>query len=218
MRLRNLKNADEILKKSKYYLKNPEEYKGKFKELFKNKNCIMLEVGMGKGDFLIGMAEKYPNVNFIGVEKYESVLARALQKLEEKDLDNIFVIAYDAIKLDEIFDSEIERIYLNFSDPWPKKRHYKRRLTYRDFLAVYDKCFTKDAHIVLKTDNDGLFESSLVELSNFGYMFNQISLDLWNSELENIMTEYENKFGNKGFKIKYLDAYKKNSKKDKSLL
>lgn len=209
MRLRNIKNANEILEKSKYYLKTPEEYKGRFSELFKNNNNIMLEIGMGKGDFLIGMAEKYPNLNFIGVEKYESVLARALQKLEGKDLTNLYIISYDAIKIDEVLDNEIDTIYLNFSDPWPKNRHYKRRLTYRDFLKIYDKCFQGDCHIVLKTDNDGLFESSLVELSNFGYTFNKISLDLWNSGLDNIMTEYENKFGNKGFKIKYLDAYKK---------
>ena len=213
MRLRNIKNASEILEDSKYYLKEPINYKGIFSSLFKNKNSIMLEIGMGKGDFLIAMAEKNPNINFIGVEKYESVLVRALKKLDEKDLSNLVIFSYDAIKIDDVFDHEIDTIYLNFSDPWPKKRHYKRRLTYKDFLEVYDRCFIGDSHIILKTDNDGLFESSLVELSNNGYVFNKLSLDLWNSNIENIKTEYENKFGNKGFKIKYVDAYKKIGKK-----
>ena len=208
MRLRNVKNANIILESSIYYLKNPSLYKGNFQKLFKNNNKIMLEIGMGKGDFLIGMAEKYPNINFIGVEKYESVLVRALHKLENKDLKNLFIISYDAIKLDEIFKNEIDTIYLNFSDPWPKKRHYKRRLTYKDFLSVYDKCFISDAHIILKTDNDSFFESSIKELSNYGYIFDEIILDLWNSNKENIKTEYENKFGSIGFKIKYLDAQK----------
>lgn len=209
MRLRNIKNAHSILENSKYFLKNPENYKNKFQELFNNENKIMLEVGMGKGDFLIAMAEKNPNINFVGVEKYESILVRTLQKLEKKNLPNILVICSDASKLGEIFDKEIDTLYLNFSDPWPKKRHYKRRLTYRDYLSIYDKCFKNEAHIIQKTDNDGLFESSIVELSNFGYIFDDVCLDLWNSTKDNIKTEYENKFGNKGYKIKYLDAHKR---------
>ena len=209
MRLRNIKNSSEILIQSQYYLKDVCKYRGKFSSLFNNNNKIMLEIGMGKGDFLIGMAEKYPELNFVGVEKYESVLARALKKLEDKNLSNIYIISYDAININDLFAHEIDTIYLNFSDPWPKKRHYKRRLTYRDFLKVYESCFISDAHIILKTDNDNLFESSLIEMSNNGYVFKNISLDLWNSGIFNIRTEYENKFGNKGFKIKYVDAYKK---------
>ena len=218
MRLRNIKNADEILNSSKYYLKDAYKYRGNFSCLFKNSNKIMLEIGMGKGDFLIGMAIKYPELNFIGVEKYESVLVKALKKLENKNLNNIYITSYDAINIGDLFNQEIDTIYLNFSDPWPKKRHYKRRLTYRDFLKEYDKCFINDAHIVLKTDNDNFFESSLVEMSNYGYIFKNISLDLWNTDIFNIRTEYENKFGNSGFKIKYLDAYKKIEKNEKSLI
>jgi tRNA (guanine-N7-)-methyltransferase len=165
------------------------------------------------------MAKKYPGINFIGVEKYESVLVRAVQKLDKEALDNVLVISYDAINLGEIFDKEIDTIYLNFSDPWPKKRHYKRRLTYRNFLEVYDKLFEGDAKIILKTDNDGLFESSLVELNNYGYTFKEVHLDLWKTDIDNIKTEYEEKFGNKGFTIKYLSAYKNNSSKtSKNLL
>lgn len=218
MRLRNVKNASTFLVHSKYYLNNPESYKGNFQSLFGNKNKIMLEIGMGKGDFLISMAEKYPDINFIGIEKYESVLVRALKKLENKNISNLFIISTDAINLDAIFDKEIDTIYLNFSDPWPKKRHFKRRLTYRDFLEIYDKCFIGDSHIIFKTDNDKLFESSLIELSNYGYTFKNVSLDLWNSTIFNIKTEYENKFGNMGYKIKYLDAYKNNRQRGKNLL
>jgi tRNA (guanine-N7-)-methyltransferase len=219
MRLRNVKNAEDILKNSKYYVENPKVLLGNWNKKFKNNNKICLEIGMGKGDFIIGMAKKYPGINFIGVEKYESVLVRAVQKLDKEALDNVLVISYDAINLGEIFDKEIDTIYLNFSDPWPKKRHYKRRLTYRNFLEVYDKLFESNAKIILKTDNDGLFESSLVELNNYGYTFKEVHLDLWKTDIDNIKTEYEEKFGNKGFTIKYLSAYKNNSSKtSKNLL
>ena len=209
MRLRNVKNALEILNNSKYYISNPKANIKKWSNIFENSNPIMLEVGMGKGDFIIGMAESHPEWNFIGVEKYESVLVRAVQKLDEKDLKNVKVICVDAKELDNIFSSEVDTLYLNFSDPWPKKRHYKRRLTYRDYLSIYDKCFINDSKIKMKTDNDGLFESTLVELNNYGYKFNEVILDLWSTEKENVRTEYEIKFSNKGFKIKYIDAYKK---------
>ena len=127
MRLRNVKDAKDILNNSKYYVDNPNNFKGLWKDKFANKSKIMLEIGMGKGDFIIGMAEKYPDINFIGVEKYESVLVRGVQKLDTKNLDNVLVINVDAKNLSDIFDKEIETIFLNFSDPWPKKRHYKRR-------------------------------------------------------------------------------------------
>lgn len=209
MRLRNVKDAQNILNDSNYYVKEPKKIIGNWQSEFGNNNPIMLEIGMGKGDFLYGMALKYPEYNWIGVEKYESVLVRGVQKLNSVNLPNVRVFNLDALDLEEVFDKEVNTIYLNFSDPWPKKRHAKRRLTYRTFLKVYDSIFANTKHITLKTDNDGLFESSIIELSNYGYVLNDICLDLWNSSKENIMTEYERKFGNAGFKIKYLDANKK---------
>ena len=183
MRLRNVKDAEEILKNSEYFIESPENYKGKWKEIFKNENEIRIEIGMGKGDFILGMARMHPNINFIGIEKYESVLVRAVQKLDERGLPNVKVIREDAINLSKIFSQEIDLIHLNFSDPWPKKRHYKRRLTYTDFLKEYDLLFKGDAKIIQKTDNDSLFESSLIELNNYGYKFDEIILDLWKFRL-----------------------------------
>lgn len=208
MRIRNIKNKEEILSNSSYYVKNPEKNKGKWSKVFDNKNEIHLEIGMGKGDFIIEMAKTYPNINFIGIEKYESVLVRAVQKLEKEKLKNIKLISYDAINLNDIIDKEITNIYLNFSDPWPKKRHFKRRLTYIDYLKVYDKLFVKDANIILKSDNDIFFESSLISLNNYGYIFDEIYLDLWETDVFSPKTEYEIKFSSKGYKIKYLKAHK----------
>lgn len=208
MRIRNIKNKEEILSNSSYYVKNPEKNKGKWSKVFDNKNEIHLEIGMGKGDFIIEMAKTYPNINFIGIEKYESVLVRAVQKLEKEKLKNIKLISYDAINLNDIIDKEITNIYLNFSDPWPKKRHFKRRLTYVDYLKVYDKLFVKDANIILKSDNDIFFESSLISLNNYGYIFDEIYLDLWETDVFSPKTEYEIKFSSKGYKIKYLKAHK----------
>lgn len=208
MRIRNIKNANDILNESAYFIKNPSNYKGKMNTLFNNDNPIMLEVGMGKGDFILGMASLYPSINFIGIEKYESVLVRAIKKLEKTTLTNVRIICGDATNLDELFDHEIDKLYLNFSDPWPKKRHYKRRLTYRDFLKKYDTCFKDDAKIEFKTDNDTLFESSLIELNNYGYTFDEVILDLHSTNIPNIETEYEHKFSEKGFKIKKLIAHK----------
>ena len=210
MRLRNVKNAREIVDNSSFVVHNPKEYKGKFnKEIFNNDNPIHLEIGMGKGNFIIDKAIKNPNVNFIGVEKYESVLCRALEKLEDKQLDNVKIICVDAIELDEIFDKEIDTIYLNFSDPWPKKRHAKRRLTSHVFLPIYDQIFKNVSVIIQKTDNVGLFESSIVSLSTFGYTIDEISLDLASTGMENSLTEYEAKFMSQGIKINYMKAIKK---------
>lgn len=208
MRLRNVKNANAILENSNYYIKEPNKNRGKWKSVFNNTNPIHLEIGMGKGDFIIEMAKLHPEINFIGVEKYESVLVRAVQKLDKYKLDNVRVINIDAMYLEEIFDKEIVNIYLNFSDPWPKNRHYKRRLTYEGFLKVYDKLFEKNALLTIKTDNDIFFESTLVSLNNYGYVFDEVSLDLWSRDIESPKTEYEIKFSNKGFKIKYLKAHK----------
>lgn len=209
MRLRNVKNAKEIVSNNKYIINNPKEYKGKYKEIFNNNKPICLEIGMGKGDFIINMALEHPDINFIGLEKYQSIIVRAIEKLEKLELDNLKLICIDAKELDNVFDKEIDTIYLNFSDPWPKKRHAKRRLTSDTFLPIYDKLFTGTKRIVQKTDNIALFEYSIISLSNYGYKIVDISLDLHSTDKENIMTEYEKKFSGKGFKINYLEALKK---------
>ena len=209
MRLRNVKNAREIVDNSSFVVHEPKGYKGKFNELFGNNNPIELEIGMGKGNFIIDKATKNPDVNFIGVERYESVVCRALEKLEDKQLSNVKIICMDAKELDEVFDKEISTIYLNFSDPWPKKRHAKRRLTSHEFLPVYDLIFKDEKVIVQKTDNVGLFESSIVSLSTYGYTIEEISLDLASTGMENSLTEYEAKFMSQGIKINYLKARKK---------
>jgi tRNA (guanine-N7-)-methyltransferase len=209
MRLRNVKNAQEILNNSKYVIKNPKEFQKKFNELFANNNPIHLEIGMGKGQFIINMALKYPNINFIGVEKYQSVLVRAVQKLETIDIPNLKLICCDAKELNEIFDHEIETIYLNFSDPWPKKRHSNRRLTSHIFLKIYDNIFKDKKIIIQKTDNIILFASSISSLSTYGYTLEEVSLDLHNENIDNVKTEYEEKFSGQGYKINYLKAVKK---------
>lgn len=210
MRLRNVKNAINIVNESNYVIKNPEEYIGNFKKIFNNDNPINIEIGMGKGDFIIGMSKKYPNINFIGIEKYESVMVRAIEKINEEDIPNLKLIRMDAINIDSIFKKEIDTIYLNFSDPWPKKRHAKRRLTSDIFLEKYDKIFKKEPHIIQKTDNTSLFAYSIKSLVDNGYKFNRVSLDLKEEkDIDNVITEYENKFMSMGVKINYLDAYKK---------
>ena len=151
MRLRNVKNKEKILNGSKYLIKNPEEYIGKWDQLFEKKQPIYIEIGMGKGKFLIENAIKYPDINFIGIEKYDSVVAKSLPKIPEC-LTNIVVIRIDALNIDKVFDKEIERIYLNFSDPWPKVRHSMRRLSSRVFLEKYDKIFKGEKNIYLRTD------------------------------------------------------------------
>lgn len=208
MRLRNLKNKDSIIEECEFLIRNPEEYKGNYKTLFPNDNPIHLEVGMGKGTFIYNMAKTFPEINFIGVEKYENVIARAIAKMEDVP-SNLKVMNYDAITLDKVFNKEIDTLYLNFSDPWPKKRHERRRLTSVDFLKVYDKIFAAEKKIVQKTDNIGLFAYSLKSLNNYGYIFEEVCLDLHNSDIFNIKTEYEEKFSNLGFKINYLKAKKK---------
>ena len=212
MRLRNVKNAVNIVNESRYTIdyQSLKEYRGKIKELFGNNNPICLEVGMGKGDFIIGMAEKYPNVNFIGIEKYESVLVRAVQKLEDKEMQNLKLVCMDAVFLDLVFDHEIATIFLNFSDPWPKNRHAKKRLTSENYLERYDEISVGNTHIIQKTDNIGLFAYSISSLSEYGYTIKKVSLDLANEDIETIETEYEKKFKSKGVRINYLDAVKKN--------
>lgn len=210
MRLRNVKNAINIVNESNYVIKNPEEYIGNYKKIFNNNNPINIEIGMGKGDFIIGMSKKHSNINFIGIEKYESVMVRAIEKINEENIPNLKLIRMDAINIDSIFKKEIDTIYLNFSDPWPKKRHAKRRLTSNIFLEKYDKIFKKNPHIIQKTDNTLLFAYSIKSLVDNGYKFNRVSLDLKEeNDIDNVITEYENKFMSMGVKINYLDAYKK---------
>lgn len=208
MRIRNVKNADIIVGESKYVINNPKDNKNKWHKTFNNTNPISLEIGMGKGDFIIDMATKNPNINFIGVEKYTSIVAKALKKLDEINLPNLKIINIDAKELNDIFDKEIKTIYLNFSDPWPKKRHARRRLTSSDFLKIYDDIFIDKKEIIQKTDNLGLFASSIVSLSEYGYTIKEVSLDLANEDIKTSETEYERKFKSQGVKINYLKAIK----------
>ncbi len=207
MRLRNVKGKESIISNSDYVVKDPTKNKGNWNKLFNNDNEIYIEIGMGKGKFIIDNAIKYPNINFIGIEKYDSVMARALQKLEDKNISNLKLIIYDAFKIDELFDKEISKIYLNFSDPWPKARHEKRRLTSKQFLDKYDKIFKDDNIIVMKTDNKELFAYSIESLSSNGYIISDVTLDLKNDN-SNITTEYEEKFRNKNVYINRLVAIK----------
>lgn len=209
MRLKHIKGAEEIIEKGKYYISNPYEYKGKWKEHFNNNNPIYIEIGMGKGNFIIENALKYPQINFIGIEKYDSVIVKAIEKSNNLDINNLKLIRMDANKINQVFDKEIDLLYLNFSDPWPKDRHAKRRLTSPIFLELYDNIFKNTKHIIMKTDNDNLFEYSIETLQNNGYKINYLTRDLHNDNNDNnIMTEYESKFIKKGIKINKLDATK----------
>lgn len=211
MRVRNLKNKNEILDNSSYVVKNPAKYKGCFNKLFGNDNPICVEIGSGKCSFIYEMARQNPDCNYIGVEVQDSILAIGVREISKlPKLDNLYLIKYDALKIDEVFDGEVDTLYLNFSDPWPKKRHEKRRLTNFRFLEKYDIMFLSDKKIVMKTDNEGLFEYSVVSLSKYGYKIIDLSLDLHKREdYNNIMTEYERKFSSKGSKIYMLSANKK---------
>lgn len=205
MRLRNVKNKEEILNSSKYLIKNPEEYIGKWKTLFGNNNPIYIEIGMGKGKFIIENAKKYPNINFIGIEKFDSILARSLQKIDD-DIPNLLIVRMDALIIDKVFSLEISRIYLNFSDPWPKLRHHFRRLTSKIFLDRYDTIFKDTKEIYMRTDNRDLFIYSLESLSNHDYYLSNISFDLHKDEEVLITTEYEDKFSNENKPIYSLVA------------
>lgn len=210
MRQRNVKNKKEIINNSKYIILNPEDYIGKWKNLFNNSNPIYIEIGMGKGDFILENAITYPNINFIGIEKYDSIIALAIKKIEENELDNLKLIRMDALNINNVFKKEIDKIYLNFSDPWPKERHAKRRLTSDVFLDKYDILFKNNKVIEMKTDNQNLFEYSLISFNNSSYKIEEISLDLHHSNKENnIMTEYEKKFASKNNRIYYVKVVKK---------
>ncbi|MCI8777823.1 MAG: tRNA (guanosine(46)-N7)-methyltransferase TrmB [Bacilli bacterium] len=209
MRLRKVKNAQIKIDKSKYIIKNPTTYKGRFNNIFKNDNPIYIEIGMGKGDFIIKNACEYPDINFIGIEKFDSVMVRAVEKLENTDLPNLKLINIDALEIANIFHKEIACLYLNFSDPWPKKRHTNRRLTSFPFLEKYDSIFENSKKIIMKTDNRHLFEYSIKTFTDYGYKIESLSLDLYADDISlNIPTEYETKFVSKGMRIYYIEVTK----------
>lgn len=211
LRLKNVKNASNIIKESSYVILEPKKMIGKWKDVFKNENKIQIEIGMGKGDFIIGMAKQNPDVNFIGIEMYDSVIVRAVQKLENESIPNLKLIRMDANEINEVFDKEIDAIYLNFSDPWPKERHSKRRLTSHNLLKKYDSLFENDKKIYQKTDNIDLFAFSIESLSTYGYTLKNVTLDLYNNMIEgNVATEYEKRFNEAGIRICRLEAYKEN--------
>ena len=208
MRLRNNKDAKGIITNSEYVINNPKDYKGKWNIVFNNKNKLYIEIGCGKGDFIIANAINHPENNYVAIEKYDTVLMYAVKKID-KDIPNLRFIRMDALEINEVFDKEVDLIYLNFSDPWPKERHAKRRLTHERFLKLYDDIFKSSKTIFMKTDNIHLFEFSIESLSDYGYKLKNISLDLINSDIkENFMTEYEKKFSEKGTRINRLEAYK----------
>ena len=205
MRLKKIKNSDKIVRECKYFVDNPSKYKNKWNEVFENSNNIEIEIGMGKGDFLINKALDNPNINYIGIEKYDSVLVYVKRKLDELNSNNLRIINIDAINLLDVFGEEISKIYLNFSDPWPKKRHTKRRLTYEAFLSIYDKVFVnKSVNIEMKTDNDDLFEYSLESFKEHGYQVNKIDRNID----DKYKTEYEKKFMEKGKNINFVSICK----------
>lgn len=204
MRIRNVKNKEEILDNCSFLLNNPKEYKGKFKELFNNDNPIYVEIGMGKGQFIYQNAKKYKDINFIGIERFDSIMAKAILKM--KKLDNLILIKYDANLIDDLFDHEIDKIYLNFSDPWPKNRHENRRLTSKLFLEKYKNIFKDKERIEVRTDNRDFFLYSVESLGDMGYLLNDVSFNYQSPDL--IMTEYESKFRGKGANIYHFFAEK----------
>ncbi|WP_310602469.1 tRNA (guanosine(46)-N7)-methyltransferase TrmB [Anaerosporobacter sp.] len=211
MRLRNVKGARENIAVNQFVVHNPEECKGKWRELFQNDNPIHIEIGMGKGKFIQALAQNNPNINYIGIEKYSSVLIRAIEKRNELDITNLYFIRMDAEDIINIFEEgEVDQIYLNFSDPWPKDRHAKRRLTSKEFFGRYNTILKKDGVVIFKTDNRELFDFSVEEIPLAKWMLKDVTYDLHNSEFVegNIMTEYEERFVAEGKPINRLVAYR----------
>jgi tRNA (guanine-N7-)-methyltransferase len=211
MRLRNIPGADEIVSASTFCIQNPQEQKGNWSSFLGNDHPIHIEVGMGKGRFLMELAALHPEINYIGIERYTSVLLRAVQKMEEQPLPNVHFLCIDATTLPDIFSAgEVDRIYLNFSDPWPKDRHARRRLTSREFLARYDQILAADGRIEFKTDNQDLFTFSLAEIEDSPlWKLDASTRDLHHDPVMNegnVMTEYEEKFSAKGNPICKLIA------------
>ena len=208
MRLRNVKNKEEIMNNSQYLVKDYFANKGMWNKLFNNNNPIFIEIGMGKGQFIINSALNFPDINFIGIEKYDSVIAKALQKVPD-NVENLLMIRADALDIDKIFDKEVSKIYLNFSDPWPKNRHHLRRLSSKVFLDKYESVFDNVKDIEMRTDNKDLYTYSLVSFSKHGYTLDEISLNLHHDEMPLITTEYEDKFSSKNMPIYFVRCLKK---------
>ena len=211
MRLRNIPRAESTIEAHDAVINQPEAERGKWAKVFGNSKPIHIEIGMGKGQFLLNMALAHPDVNYIGIEKYSSVLVRAVEKLEDFEQDNLRLIRMDAENIEEVFDKdEVDRIYLNFSDPWPKDRHAKRRLTSTRFLERYDNILTPEGRVMFKTDNKDLFDFSLEQVEEAGWILENHTYDLHHSEYNegNVMTEYEEKFSAKGNPICRLVAYR----------
>ncbi len=209
MRLRNITGSREMIAENEFVIHQPEQNKGKWNTVFKNTNPIHIEIGMGKGKFLHTLAQNNPGVNYLGIEKYSSVLLRAIQKMEEAPLLNLRFIRMDAESITEVFGKEeVERIYLNFSDPWPKDRHAKRRLPSAEFLNRYDNILKKDGRLEFKTDNRELFDFAVEQLPVAGWKAEAVTYDLHKDSTlmeGNIMTEYEEKFSSMGNPIcKYI--------------
>ena len=212
MRLRNIPGAEEIVRASSFVQNNPEEYRGSWKSLFQSPSSpLHIEIGMGKGRFLSGMAEKNPGINYIGIEKYTSVLLQAVKRMEKADPapENLLFLLYMAENLEKVFSpGEVDRIYLNFSDPWPKDRHHKRRLTSREHFSEYQKYLSPKGQLEFKTDNEGLFDFSLEEIPAAGWELLAVTRDLHRDPMGegNIMTEYEERFSSLGQPIFKLIA------------
>ncbi len=209
MRLRNVTGSREVIAESDYVVHEPKEYRGRWKELFGNDHPIRIEIGMGKGRFIMDLARLHPEINYVGIEKYSSVLIRGIQKMEQDPLPNLYFIRMEAEEIAEVFaEEEVDRIYLNFSDPWPKDRHAKRRLPSREFLQRYDQILDRKGVIEFKTDNEELFRFALEELEPAGWHLDRVTEDLHHNEdmmQGNVMTEYEEKFSSKGNPIyKYV--------------
>lgn len=211
MRLRNITGSREVIADSRFVVQEDtlETRPGTWHEIFGNSNPIHIEIGMGKGKFIHTMAKEHPEINYVGIEKYSSVLLRAIQKMEEEELPNLKFIRMDAEDIVKVFGKEeVDKIYLNFSDPWPKDRHAKRRLPSKEFLARYDVILKKDSCLEFKTDNRDLFDFAVEELEPAGWTADAITYDLHNDEKlmqGNVMTEYEEKFSSMGNPIcKYI--------------
>ena len=208
MRYIEIKDADKIIYNSPYVVKNPSQNKNKWASVFGNNNPIYLELGMGRGEMLVKLAEKNPKINYIGLELYPSQMVSATKNLSSKNLKNIKLICADAANLLDFFGKEIDTIYLTFSEPWPKEQDKKRRFTHENYLKLYDRIFKKNKHIILKTDNKGLFAYSLETLSQYWYSFDRVSLDLHHDEkpIPNVMTDFETQYYKEGRPIYYVDA------------